>query len=356
MPSGLLEIRPRRPIVTAGLLFLALAVPVRVRAQSPALPCPGNRLVNPGFEQGFAARGTVNRTVAHGWLDWHDRAATPPQLLPLSRARDGEAAVRAGAWSQAVRDLGRLQAGGLWQRIPVPSGERVSAHAWGRASFGRYGDFRDSEPAGSYLLTIGIDPRGGSDPAADGIAWTTPITFTDTWLPFFVETTAEASAVSLFLRGQPLDERSNEARWDEVCVRLADEPLPPVPTSTASPPPTRELEDGQPSATPDLATLEAHARTQARATGRAIDLQHRATEWAATPPALRQPRPVLGSGVTTGFSPSGAFPSTPTETSPARAPWWARVYDHAGLVALALAALAAGILTGLGRADRGARP
>ncbi|MCB0217348.1 MAG: hypothetical protein KDH92_11965, partial [Chloroflexi bacterium] len=234
------------------VLALVLArVPI-VTAQAPELPCPGNLLVNPGFEAGFSARGFASRTLALGWLAWQDPGSGEPVLSPAARFRDGDPAAMAGAWSQRVEGLGPLQAGGLWQTVPVPPGERVLGQAWALAWQGRDADRQRTRSSGAYALGIGIDPRGGSDPDAAGIVWTTPVTVTDGWLPLFVATTAESTAVSLFLRGQPLSPGANEARWDEACLRLADAPLPPPPTRTPEPRPTPELAAGAPSATPEL--------------------------------------------------------------------------------------------------------
>ena len=329
-------------------LVLLTARFAAVSAQAPELPCPGNLLVNPGFEAGFSARGFASQTLALGWLAWQAPGPSDPALSPAARFRDGEAAALAGAWSQKVEGLGPLQAGGLWQAVPVPSGERVLAQAWARAWQGSDADRLRSRSNGAYALGIGLDPRGGSDPDAAGIVWTTPVTVTDGWLPLFVSTTAETGAVSLFLRGQPLSPGSNEARWDEACLRLADAPLPPTPTRTPEPRPTRELAAGAPSPTPELATLEAQARAQAAATLRAIDLQLRATQWAATPPAARSLQAEAALPGTAGL-PAGSASLAPVAEGPTRAPLWALIWDRSGLAMLAMAALVAGILAGLGR-------
>ncbi len=342
LSGGRLEVLSAAALILLLLLFLPLR-----RGAAQTLPCPGNRLANPGFEQGFSGRGTVTRSLASGWLDWQERSRRQAELLPSSRLRQGEDAVRSGLWSQALRDLAPLQAGGVWQRVPVPVGATIRAQAWGRSRLGRGGG-----PSG-YLLSLGLDPRGGSDPMGEGVRWTAPVTATDTWLPLFLEVESEAGQVSLFLRGRPLDPVANEALWDEACLRTEADVDPPTPSPGPPPASPEPLAEGQPSPTPGLATLEAQLRAQSRATVRAFELVQRATQRAATPPASA--RSLAFSPIGGPVSAAGGAGASGVERADRRAVrWWQRLYDRAGLVALILAALTAGILLGLGRGRRGA--
>lgn len=349
----------RGPVAKAGLAFacrfwiafgLALVAAAGldrpVQAQALDLPCPGNRLQNPGFEHGFSARGGLARSLAEAWTDWSGRAAQRPRFEPLSQRSAGAEWIQAGLWSQGQRGLAAMEAGGLWQRVEVGEDQRVLAHAWGRS----WTNAREREPAsappGNYALSIGLDPRGGIDAESESLRWTQPISLTDSWLPLYIEAEAEAPQVTLFLRGMPLAALHNMVAWDAVCLRLADE-VPAAAPVTATPfPPTPTTGPGTPSPTPDLLWLQDWARGRVAATERALSLQSKATEWALRPSPAPAPR--LGGG----SDAAGALDRLPNDlqgSGPARLSLWARAYDGLGGIALALAALALGLLVGLGR-------
>jgi hypothetical protein len=315
------------------------------RAQSLDLPCPGNRLKNPGFEHGFSARGGLARSLAEGWTDWSGRGVERPRFEPLSLRSAGAEWIQSGLWSQGQRGLGPTESGGLWQRVEVGEGERVLAHAWGRS----WANAREREPAssppGSYALSMGLDPQGGIDAESESLRWTAAISVTDSWLPLYIEAEAEAAQVTIFLRGMPLAPIHNLAAWDAVCLRLADDTAPAAAAPATPFPPTPTTGPGTPSPTPDLIWLQEWARGRVAATERALSLQAKATEWAIRPSPV--PAPQLGDGGAT----TGALDRLPQDlraSGPARLSLWARAYDSMGRIALALAALVLGLLVGLG--------
>lgn len=357
---------PRMPGRRAALLLalpglLCLFAPAPASAQSVDLPCPQDRLYNGGFEGGFNARGRLDLRVALGWQPWVQgvdlsAADAGVTFLPLDRRRAPDTGlVQQGLWSQGVQGLGDDMPGGLWQRARVPMGSRLLVYAWGGVGprsdpFDRSGGAPAPSPA--WRLRLGLDPRGGSDPALARLGWTEAVTLTEGWAPLVLPpVTAEASAVTLFLEGRPVGAAAgSQLRWDSACLGLPEaEPLPtargPLPVITLDPR-TPQL--------PPPATLALILAGQAEATARAAALEARATARAARPQGLRR----TGAGAGGGGAPNpGQYGPLPEEPLPAVPSLAARLYDLSGLAALLLAALLAGVLLGQRGSDgRGAAP
>ncbi len=374
------------PVALTALVVLLSTIvrpaPARAQPQAPGLSCPDNRLANPGFEAGFAARGRVAEVVGQGWTPWYETLPGtgglnyPPDYRPARRGVGDAAAVHSGSWSQAMATEDATHTGGLWQQVAVPPGSELLAWVWAYAWATGGEDPARSEPPGTYALQLGIDPAGGTDPKSGGIVWTAPITVTDTWLPLSLTVPVHASAATLFLRGQALGNLAhNLSRWDSACLRV----LGPIGQPTAEPSPTARpsrvpptLAPGQPTPTPSAATAEAILADFARATARAVALEIKAATRAAGgdggPAALGPQGPAAssgaaGSGVMLGMPGAdgvagetaealgGAGPDAglPIDQTPPPLPLRAVIADHAGILALGLAAFAGGLLLGLGR-------
>lgn len=350
--------RARRGSLAGRLLAAAAALTaVHAGAPGPAFaqppPCPDNRLANPGFEAGFGARGRMTEVVANGWTPWYatlpgiDGLNYPPVFAPAARHGPGGALdVAEGVWSQQLGTEHATHTGGLWQTVAVPSGSLVHVSAWAYAWASRGDDPRRSEPAGTYVLDVGLDPQGRGDPFAEGIAWTDPITVTDVWVPLALEAAVDGPAATLVLRGRPLQiVAHNVSRWDGACLRVAGAVGVPTDTPTPAPRPTRApatLAPGAPTHTPNVATVAAMAAAFEAATARAADLATKAA--AAEPPAAP-------GRVFRGLPDATAAPTTAdfADTPPAGPTPADRLMDHIGLFALSLAALVGGLLIGLGR-------
>ncbi len=183
--------------------------------------CPGNRLIDPGFEEGFARRGRPDVVLPNGWEEWFERLPGidglnyPPSYRPI---RD-PAFVGAGLWSLEQGTLHSTHTGGVLQQVDVGRDVWVRALAWSSAwaSLGLRPEA--SEPPGTYATAIGIDPFGGTDAGATQIIWSQPITTTDTWIEHRLEVTVQGPIVTLFTRGQPLRILPNNvSRWDGLCL------------------------------------------------------------------------------------------------------------------------------------------
>ena len=360
------------PFISALRLFgrlagLLLALPgllwwtAPARAQAVDLPCPQDRLYNGGFEGGFNARGRLDLRVALGWQPWArgvdlSAADAGVSFLPLDRRRAPDTGlVQQGLWSQGIQGLGADRFGGLWQRARVPSGSRLLAYAWGGVGPRTERSERSSEaPAVSpaWRLRLGLDPQGGSDPTLARLSWTEPVTLTEGWAPLVLPSlTAETSAVTLFLEGQPVgDAMGSQLRWDSACLGLRDVP----PDATAPVPAALVTLDPRTPELPPPATLAVILAGQAEATARAMALEVRATARAERPQGSLLPGGGAG-GV--GDLNLGQYGPQPDALLPGRPGLAARLYDVSGLAALVLAALLAGALMGLrGTSDRGAPP
>jgi hypothetical protein len=347
--------------VGAEILPRVMAPGAAHAGSASQMQCPDNVLVNPGFEAGFMGRGRVSEVVANGWTAWYERFPGVnginyvPDYVPRNRHDGGRNTVHTGVWSQEMATSGATHTAGLWQRVTVPSGSHVlaagAAYAW--ATNGD--DPQRSDAPGTYALTLGLDPRGGEDPNAPSIVWTVPVTVTDAWAPLVVEAPVRGSSVTLFTRGQPLRQLAhNVSRWDSLCLRVLGPIGEPTATSTRLPWPSRtpRPEDHAEAHTP---TVTAAPGTQvALELGLKLDLLAESTAAAAdapTEPALSLPERVATRAAQDAPSPLPT-PWPEEEDEATILEFGSGIVESLGLVVLALAALVAGLVVGLGRRRR----
>ncbi|MEO8083457.1 MAG: hypothetical protein ABI780_06505 [Ardenticatenales bacterium] len=342
-------------IAACALAALALsavaATPVAAQSEAPNVYCPDNRLINPGFEEGFSVRDRPDAIVGRGWSPWYDVPQTGGLTAPVFVPRRADEAlldVPFGTWLQQLGSDGIPHIGGLWQQVRVPPNVQLQAGVWTFAWSSGGDQPLVSSPPGTYASTLGIDPLGGSDPHAASVAWTSPITVTDRWMPLAVDVVSPGPWATLFVRGQPLVPlRHMVSRWDGACLRVAGDASAPRagPPPTPRPTPTPDPRRPGPTDDPVIALLQGTALAvgvQAAATARAPQiLGSRAGITGSVGAALGVPRPAptaLGAGLA----------DTPvTVTLPMR------LRDHSGLVLLALAMFVAGAVAGLrGWGDR----
>lgn len=335
--------------VALGMVVLAPeAAAAQPRPEIP--PCPGNLLVNPGMEEGFGVRGALERLVPIGWNPWSVALPGtgglnhPPRFGPLRAQGAADGRVADGLWSAQLSTEAATHTGGLWQRVAVEPDTVLQTTVWGYG-WATNGERPDaSEPPGTYALAVGIDPRGGEDAEDGRVRWSGTITVTDAWLPLSVSAVAETAAVTVFARGQALSILAHStARWDAACLRatgIAGEPPWPAPR-LPQPSPTHD-----PAAPPPTADPLAQALVATR-------LHDGLAEAAA---ALGDPGPMAVGARATLLAYATRIAATPTpfaEDEPVAPPMSAVLAERAGWVTLALAAMAAGILVGLGRGPGG---
>jgi hypothetical protein len=337
---------PFAPIVPAGSVARAA-----VRA---AEPCPGNLLVNPGFEQGFSIRQRMTEMLAVGWSSWFETGAgagagyEPPTYAPRFRWRDSADTVIEGLWSQEMATRAALHTGGLYQRVGVTAGSMVEASAWARAWASNGDDPARSEPPNTYALLIGIDPLGGADASSRYIEWSTPITLTDQWLQLTVQAPVEGTVATLFLRGQSLlPLKHNVSRWDGTCLRIMGPIGAPTLTATEEPWPTDT--PGPEEATAQAALMPALAMATRESLAESLEatVAARALEPGAGLPSAPIGPDMLATAAASGDIAPEWSSADDTRVGPAAAPPWRRALDSAGLAVLTVAGLVAGLALAL---------
>ncbi len=346
---------------TAALGIGHRAAGVATAARPDPAPCPGNLLVNPGFEEGVQQGPRAEERVPIGWSPWFatvpgvDGLNYPPHFQPRrARAGDDEAGGRRvglGVWSAEISTDDATHTGGLWQRVAVPAGSQILARAWVYA-WATNGDKEAfSEPPGTYAYTLGIDPRGGEDPNGEAVSWTSPITITDAWQPLVVESVSERSVVTLFSRGQPLRIlRHNVSRWDGMCLQVLGPAGEPTGTATRLPWPTLTPITPVPTVTEDPAI--AASRLQGLALSVAVEATARAESLGEVPdPAATisaAATRIARGGVAATGADRGADDDPAASVEPTRAERaLATLIDQSGWAAFALAALVGSWLFGI---------
>ncbi|MGI6380610.1 MAG: hypothetical protein ACOX2R_07570 [Anaerolineae bacterium] len=294
----------RRSLVTATLVLaclLALAPPTWA-------DCPGNRLANPGFEEGaYKTEGvgtSLSSWLANGWSPWSilGDATNNREVeykLPDASALGTSYNIHSGRYSQAFFTNYGTHTGGFYQRVQVPAGSRVTFSIWVQIYTGErelmsdghpYSDLEwpqkegDKRGPGNYRVWAGIDPYGGAPgfgaPAPDTIVWSEPVldretrvigangSQIDAWVQLTVSTVAQGEWVTVFTKGSPeFPVKHNNSFWDDACLVVESAPTAtprptdtPAPTSvpTATPEPTATE---TPTAVPPTVTPEPTATT-----------------------------------------------------------------------------------------------
>jgi hypothetical protein len=274
--------------------------------------CPGNRLLNSGFEEAFLVPGRADEVVASGWSAWYETYPGvrglnyAPRYQALRLDRDGPDRVQAGMWAQGVATENATHVGGLYQKVEVPPKSQVLARAVVRAWSSDGEDARTSDPPGLYVASLGIDPLGGSNANSARLLWTRPVTVTDAWTPLVLDVPVEGPTVTLFLRGIAVRILAHhEARWDSACLAVIGAAGEPTPSPTPRPRPSNTSDPDAPTATVLPGTREAMAAARLRellgtVTAGAIDGEPAPADARPTgrPTPTATPPPELGGGLT----------------------------------------------------------
>ncbi|MEA3345334.1 MAG: SdrD B-like domain-containing protein [Chloroflexota bacterium] len=210
----------------------------------PALAAPpmqgGNWLQNGNFEGGFSQREAGEVVVANGWERWWQEGTEEQQDDGyLRRPEYKPDSSRAGGTQQKFFTNYATHNGGIYQRVSVPRGSKLTltarAYVW---SSEERDDYNRSDTPGNYAVMVGIDPTGGTNALAGTVVWSPGRMEYDHWMDLRVEATAQADAVTVFLRGT-VEYRSkhNNSYWDDA-VLTAVEPTPTRRPPTATPKPT----------------------------------------------------------------------------------------------------------------------
>ncbi len=235
------------------LVLLSLLIVSSVHAQDS-----NNLLTNPGFEDGFRTV-SEDKEVAEGWQPWNlSRGANSPkyenaepiyeQVAPdTTRIRSGENA------QQYYTDLYFTHTGGIYQRVTgiAPGAElRFSVYAYVWSS--NLDDTDVSEQPAGVLVSVGIDPTGGTDPESSSIEWSVASEQYDAYRQYSVITEATSNAVTVFVRsGADFPQRNNFIFLDDAVLEITPGSVAQQPTATNEAVPS---ETPEPSATSIPAT------------------------------------------------------------------------------------------------------
>jgi len=240
-------------LIALGCFVGALHSPIALGAETLAqAECPGNALVNPGFEEGFSDRGAGEVSVANGWFPWwQDGPRTEegynrrPEYKPEDASRYGRLRVRTGNFAQKFFNTFSTHNAGLFQQVQVQAGSQLTFSAWVQTWSSTYHDPTTVVDPGNYRVYVGIDPTGSTDWRSPNVVWSEPRMDYNTWMRLEVRSQAQAGTITVFLRGQPeFRTQFNDSYWDDACLTVV-RPTPrpsntptDTPTPTASPTPT----------------------------------------------------------------------------------------------------------------------
>jgi len=237
----------------ACVIVVLLACLAGVAGASPPLQggCPGNLLLNPGFEEGFSDRrdpynpgGPIagELSMANGWEIWYEKGSGIPGILhrpeykPEDAARFGYRRIHSGNFAQKFFSTYSTHNAGFFQRVRVPRGSKVTFSIWVQVWSNDLDNVEKSEKPGKYRVQVGIDPTGGTDWRSPAIVWSEPVEHYDEYFQISVSTVAQANAVTVFTRGAPeWPVLHNDSYWDDACLIA----IKPTPTRTPTPRPTR---------------------------------------------------------------------------------------------------------------------
>jgi LysM repeat protein len=221
-------LKSTRRALLAGLLLTMMAV-----SAAPALSAPlsaDNLLRNPDFEGGtYRHNGDAAREIPNEWAPWWKNSGAAPRYnlsQASSRVKSGSNA--ASYWEQ-YQDYD----GGLVQTsIAASPGTiyrfEIWGHAWSTTDTGKGTSDTDVQ------MQIGIDPKGGGDPGAASIVWSGTVSARDTYQLFKVETTAQGSNISVFVRGKTVyPVTQTDFYWDAGSITAVGQAA--QPTATTKP-------------------------------------------------------------------------------------------------------------------------
>lgn len=175
----------------------------------PLMAQAQNLLSNPGFEDNFvAASGIQPRSVAAGWTPWHTaRTDTMPDYQNVQpkyqAAAPDSTRIRTGENAQQYFSFFETHEGGIYQRVSnLTAGTELRFSIYAYIWSSTYTDVNLSEDDGDVLVSVGIDPTGGTNPASSSIVWSIPVQFYDAYRQYSVIATAQGSSVTVFVRSQ----------------------------------------------------------------------------------------------------------------------------------------------------------
>ena len=183
----------RHILITLACATLVL-VPTTVAAQEP---CPNNLIANPSFEDGSHSAGDHGAppayVIGNGWNPWstwgespHSREAEFDVEDIALLGRYSTYRVNSGKHSQKFSTIYATHNAGVYQRIAVPKGSKVTFSIWVQMYTGEeilWWDeeyYSDLNSPGNYRVYVGLDPYGDEPPSfgtppSDRTIWSAPV-------------------------------------------------------------------------------------------------------------------------------------------------------------------------------------
>ncbi len=212
-------------LLVSALLAALLSRPDLSAAQETPPPPPANLLKNGSLETPYYGQGPQTRTVPNGWNLWISTGE--PNALPHNdpiQVLDGTV-----AWS--IKQSGAVFTAAGYQQVTVNPGDNLRASAWGwvftcndaiKSCAITEPPYHRSDPTAGAALRVGIDPAGGTDPAAAGVQWSAALAPYDQWVEMSVTAAAQGSTVTVFLyMTQAQGLVLNEVYWDNASLMIA---------------------------------------------------------------------------------------------------------------------------------------
>ncbi len=224
-------------------------------------PCPGNLLVNAGFEGGSRKTESIGTSlssaVADGWTPWLLRGDERNNREPEYKLEDTNLSLtrfraHAGRYSQKWFTSWGTHTAGIYQQVAVTPGTPLTFSIWAQTYSGEADGFdgvvfrSDPKEPGKYRVWVGIDPTGAvpagvGAPPPDTVIWSEPDIHYDDWVQHFISTTAQGDKVTVYVKGQPeFSVKHNDSFWDDACLvvdpslRAAPGKAAPAPAPSAS--------------------------------------------------------------------------------------------------------------------------
>jgi len=228
----------RRYLGIVGVLVIATLVGGLWAFRHPvSAQDSANLLINGSFEPPYAGQGAATRTVPNGWTLLV--AAGAPEAFPHTdpvQILDGTVSWNIKQSGAAFTAIAYQRVGGLAPNDTI----RATAYGWAYTCNNTANScvianppYRQSDQAANVQLRVGVDPKGGTDPASGDIKWSASAAPYDQWAELSVTTNVTGDAATMFLyMTQGAGLALNNVYWDKASL-VRTTPAPPDATPTS---------------------------------------------------------------------------------------------------------------------------
>ncbi len=212
------------------ILVLVVAATGLWQGQQSAVAQEGtpNLLVNGGLETPYYGQGAPTRTAPNGWFLWVGAGA--PEAFPHTdpiQILDGAASWNVKQGYTAFTAAGYQRVSGLTAGDVV----KLTAYGWlytcnniTTSCVIPDPPYRQSDTSAGASLKVGIDPKGGTNPASADIVWSALASPYDQWAELTVTAEVEGDAATVFLyMSQSAGLAINNVYWDKVSLVRTEE-------------------------------------------------------------------------------------------------------------------------------------